>query len=45
MADFQIKFFPEVYEAVESGADSDAYCKYDNKVLQAFTSVMFLAGM
>ena len=46
MASFQEKFFPEVYERTEAGVtDTSPYCKYDNQVLQTFTSTMFLAGM
>uniref|UniRef100_A0A1D2A345 Major facilitator superfamily (MFS) profile domain-containing protein n=2 Tax=Auxenochlorella protothecoides TaxID=3075 RepID=A0A1D2A345_AUXPR len=46
MASFQEKFFPEVYaRTVEGITDTSPYCKYDNQVLQTFTSTMFLAGM
>ena len=34
---------PQVARAVDApGANSSAYCKYDNQGLQAFTSVLFL---
>ncbi|KAL6770166.1 HUP3 [Auxenochlorella protothecoides x Auxenochlorella symbiontica] len=46
MAGFQQKFFPDVYERTVLGiSDTSPYCKYDNQVLQTFTSTMFLAGM
>ncbi|KFM26855.1 H(+)/hexose cotransporter 2 [Auxenochlorella protothecoides] len=46
MASFQEKFFPEIYERTQLGvSDTSPYCKYDNQVLQTFTSTMFLAGM
>ena len=46
MASFQEKFFPEVYARTEAGVtDTSPYCKYDNQVLQTFTSTMFLGGL
>ncbi|KAL6650826.1 hypothetical protein ACP70R_009751 [Stipagrostis hirtigluma subsp. patula] len=44
MESFLKKFFPEVLRGLKS-AKHDAYCKYDNQVLTAFSSSMFLAGM
>ncbi|KDD75412.1 sugar transporter, partial [Helicosporidium sp. ATCC 50920] len=46
MASFQEKFFPDVYEATTTNTgNTGPYCKYDNQVLQTFTSTMFLAGL
>ncbi|WIA37403.1 hypothetical protein OEZ86_014328 [Tetradesmus obliquus] len=40
--DFQRRFFPQVLEA---HADKDAFCKYNDPLLQLFVSVLFLAGI
>ncbi|CAN6275878.1 unnamed protein product [Urochloa humidicola] len=44
MESFLEKFFPEVLRGMKS-AKRDAYCKYDNQLLTAFTSSMYIAGM
>ncbi|KAJ4955505.1 hypothetical protein NE237_012288 [Protea cynaroides] len=44
MDDFLVKFFPSVYEK-KLHAKEDNYCKYNNQVLQLFTSAMFLAAL
>ncbi|KAK8448925.1 hypothetical protein SEVIR_7G128200v4 [Setaria viridis] len=44
MESFLNKFFPEVLHGMRS-AKRDAYCKYDNQLLTAFTSSMYIAGM
>ena len=44
MDSFLKKFFPEVLRGMRS-AKRDAYCKYDNQLLTAFTSSMYIAGM
>ncbi|KAF8703304.1 hypothetical protein HU200_032099 [Digitaria exilis] len=44
MESFLEKFFPEVLRGMRS-AKRDAYCKYDNQLLTAFTSSMYIAGM
>ncbi|KAM0893687.1 hypothetical protein ACQ4PT_024965 [Festuca glaucescens] len=44
MQSFLEKFFPEVLREME-GAKRDAYCKYDNQMLTAFTSSLYIAGM
>ncbi|CAL5031715.1 unnamed protein product [Urochloa decumbens] len=44
MESFLEKFFPEVLRGMKS-ARRDAYCKYDNQLLTAFTSSMYIAGM
>ena len=41
MEDFQRLFFPHMLEGVES---TDPFCKYDDHMLQLFTSSLFLAG-
>ncbi|PUZ47432.1 hypothetical protein GQ55_7G164400 [Panicum hallii var. hallii] len=44
MESFLERFFPEVLRGMRS-ARRDAYCKYDNQLLTAFTSSMYIAGM
>jgi MFS family permease len=44
MQSFLEKFFPEVVREMK-GAKRDAYCKYDNQMLTAFTSSLYIAGM
>ncbi|KAK8943711.1 Hexose carrier protein HEX6 [Platanthera guangdongensis] len=44
MGPFLKKFFPNVYEKQEEVVVSN-YCKFDNHVLTAFTSSLYLAGM
>ncbi|KAK9827591.1 hypothetical protein WJX81_001828 [Elliptochloris bilobata] len=45
--DFLALFFPDVHHhvAVEQGAADSAYCKYNNQLLQLFTSSLFIAGL
>lgn len=43
MESFLKKFFPEVLSGMKS-AKHDAYCKYDNQLLTAFTSSMYIAS-
>ncbi|EEE61102.1 sugar transport protein MST1-like [Oryza sativa Japonica Group] len=43
MESFLSKFFPEVLRGMKS-ARRDAYCKYDNQWLTAFSSSLFIAG-
>lgn len=42
MRDFQQRFFPEANHGEGSG--SSGYCKFDDHLLQLFTSSLFLAG-
>ncbi|KAL3507913.1 hypothetical protein ACH5RR_033295 [Cinchona calisaya] len=44
MDDFLIKFFPDVYERKMHAKESN-YCKYDNQLLQLFTSSLYLAAL
>jgi len=44
MESFLERFFPEVLRGMRS-AKRDAYCKYDNQLLTAFTSSVYIAGM
>ncbi|MQM19865.1 hypothetical protein Taro_052878 [Colocasia esculenta] len=44
MDDFLSKFFPEVY-AKKHEVKEDNYCKYDNHMLQLFTSSLYLAAL
>ncbi|XP_024026723.1 sugar transport protein 8-like [Morus notabilis] len=44
MDDFLIKFFPVVY-AKKHHAKENNYCKYDNQLLQLFTSSLYLAAI
>lgn len=46
MPDFLKLFFPNVYEQQQTGAASGSqYCKFNDVLLQLFTSSLFLAGM
>lgn len=46
MPSFLSKFFPSVLRAEEAGVGANsAYCKYDNQMLQLFTSSLFIAGL
>ncbi|XP_059632526.1 sugar transport protein 8-like [Cornus florida] len=42
--DFLIKFFPKVHEK-KLHAKEDNYCKYDDQLLQLFTSSLYLAAL
>ncbi|XP_028109246.1 sugar transport protein 8-like [Camellia sinensis] len=44
MDDFLIKFFPKVHER-KLHAKEDNYCKYDDQLLQLFTSSLYLAAL
>ncbi|KAI5416007.1 variant 2, Sugar transport protein 7 [Lathyrus oleraceus] len=44
MDDFLRKFFPSVYEQ-KMHAHENNYCKYNNQVLAAFTSVLYISGL
>lgn len=44
MDDFLLKFFPKVYRKRHS-AKTDNYCLFDNEVLTAFTSSLYLAAL
>lgn len=44
MDDFLIKFFPLIYER-KLRAKEDNYCKYDDQMLQLFTSSLYLAAL
>ncbi|KAG6435540.1 hypothetical protein SASPL_100414 [Salvia splendens] len=44
MDDFLLKFFPNVY-ARKLIAHEDNYCKYDDQMLQLFTSSLYLAAL
>ncbi|XP_043690899.1 sugar transport protein 8-like [Telopea speciosissima] len=44
MDDFLKEFFPDVYER-KLHAKEDNYCKYDNQLLQLFTSSLYLAAL
>lgn len=44
MDEFLIKFFPSVYKQ-KMHAHENSYCKYNNQVLAAFTSVLYIAGL
>ncbi|KAL3626253.1 Sugar transport protein 8 [Castilleja foliolosa] len=44
MDDFLIKFFPRVYER-KMHVYEDNYCKYDDRMLQLFTSSLYLAAL
>ncbi|KAI8001463.1 Sugar transport protein 8 [Camellia lanceoleosa] len=44
MDDFLIKFFPKVHKR-KLHAKEDNYCKYDDQLLQLFTSSLYLAAL
>ncbi|XP_044500032.1 sugar transport protein 8 [Mangifera indica] len=44
MDDFLIEFFPAIYER-KLHAKENNYCKYDNQILQLFTSSLYLAAL
>ncbi|XP_062224793.1 sugar transport protein MST1-like [Phragmites australis] len=44
MESFLTKFFPEVLNGTKN-TKRDAYCKYDDQLLTAFTSSLFIAAM
>ncbi|KAG5613747.1 hypothetical protein H5410_013571 [Solanum commersonii] len=44
MDDFLKKFFPQVYER-KSHAKENNYCKYDDQLLQLFTSSLYLSAL
>ena len=45
MGDFLQKFYPTVYEAEQGRHLYDNYCKYDNAVLQLYTSSLYMAAL
>ncbi|XP_074576498.1 sugar transport protein 8-like [Curcuma longa] len=44
MDDFLEEFFPEVYVKKQRAKENN-YCKYDNQILQLFTSSLYLAAL
>ncbi|PIA30734.1 hypothetical protein AQUCO_05400083v1 [Aquilegia coerulea] len=44
MDDFLIKFFPAVYEK-KKRAKEDNYCKFDNQLVQLFTSSLYISAL
>ncbi|KAI3450413.1 hypothetical protein Pfo_007078 [Paulownia fortunei] len=44
MDDFLLKFFPSVYEKKHRAKENN-YCKFDNQLLQLFTSSLYLAAV
>ncbi|KAK4407674.1 Sugar transport protein 8 [Sesamum angolense] len=44
MDDFLLEFFPSVYEKKHRAKENN-YCKYDNQLLQLFTSSLYLAAV
>ena len=45
MESFLRKFFPEVSSRTKMSAGHDAYCRYDDQLLTAFTSSLYIAAM
>jgi MFS family permease len=45
MDPFLEKFFPEVFRKKKMADTSNQYCKYDNQLLQTFTSSLYLAAL
>ncbi|PIN13934.1 putative transporter (major facilitator superfamily) [Handroanthus impetiginosus] len=44
MDDFLVKFFPSIYERKLHAAENN-YCKYDDQMLQLFTSSLYIAAL
>jgi len=45
MEEFLSKFFPEVDKQMHEARRETAYCKFDNQLLQLFTSSLYLAAL
>ncbi|KAK3124211.1 hypothetical protein QOZ80_7BG0583380 [Eleusine coracana subsp. coracana] len=45
MDPFLEKFFPEVFRKKQTADKNNQYCKYDNQLLQTFTSSLYLAAL
>lgn len=45
MEEFLSKFFPEVDRQMHEARRETAYCKFDNQLLQLFTSSLYLAAL
>ncbi|TVU13195.1 hypothetical protein EJB05_40728 [Eragrostis curvula] len=45
MDPFLEKFFPEVFRKKQMADKNNQYCKYDNQLLQTFTSSLYLAAL
>ncbi|KAL0864523.1 hypothetical protein Bca101_043641 [Brassica carinata] len=45
MEEFLSKFFPEVDRKMHNARRETAYCKFDNQLLQLFTSSLYLAAL
>lgn len=45
MEEFLSKFFPQVERQMEKSRHETAYCKFDNQMLQLFTSSLYLAAL
>lgn len=46
MEEFLTKFFPQVLRTInEKSAHDTQYCKYDNQLLQLFTSSLYIAAL
>ncbi|KAF3523766.1 hypothetical protein F2Q69_00046654 [Brassica cretica] len=45
MEEFLSKFFPEVDRQMHNARRETAYCKFDNQLLQLFTSSLYLAAL
>jgi MFS transporter, SP family, sugar:H+ symporter len=45
MDPFLEKFFPKVFRKKQMADKNNQYCKYDNQLLQTFTSSLYLAAL
>ncbi|KAG7577930.1 Major facilitator sugar transporter-like [Arabidopsis thaliana x Arabidopsis arenosa] len=45
MEEFLTKFFPQVESQMQKAKHDTAYCKFDNQMLQLFTSSLYLAAL
>jgi len=45
MPSFLKEFFPEIYQWIQEPKNESNYCKYDNQMLQLFTSSLYIAAL
>lgn len=45
MPSFLKEFFPQIYEWIQAPKNESNYCKYDNQMLQLFTSSLYIAAL
>lgn len=45
MPSFLKECFPQIYESIQAPKNESNYCKYDNQMLQLFTSSLYIAAL